>query len=206
METTASSDMDPIASKYSYWKRILHKFQSRRDMPFRRKFFVGYDLHGNTYWEFTIDGNMQRLRRKLEPYEEKLFKADYFETVPPQWLQWLRRTRNEAPTLQELINDQIRQQRIKILAQQADQRWYLEKQRLEEQQQLKLQAELQKVEAEKIKFEEESRKIQQKAAESETKPQTKVETKPETNPWTEADAQAKSGDSPIESAFLKPRK
>lgn len=195
--------MDPIASKYPYWKRILHKFQSRRDIPFRRKFFVGYDLHGNTYWEFTIDGNMQRLRRKLEPFEEKLFKADYFETVPPQWLQWLRRTRYDAPTLQELTNDQIRQQRIKILAQQADRKWYMEKERLEQEQQLKLLAELKKVQDENNAFEEEARKAKE-SAQQPTPESAAQESKPD--PWAQADAQAKSEDSPIESAFLKPRK
>lgn len=195
--------MNPIASKYPYWKRVLHQFQSRKDIPFRRKFFVGYDLHGNTYWEFTIDGNMQRLRRKLEPYEEKLFKADYFETVPPQWLQWLRRTRNEAPTLQELINDQIRQQRIKVLAQQADERWYTEKQRLEQEQQLKLEAELKKVADENKKFEAEAEKSKQ--SEKATETQT-TETQPKLDdPWAQADRAAKSGDSPIESAFIKPK-
>lgn len=200
--------MDSIASKYPFWKRALHRFQSRRDIPFRKKFFMGYDLHGNTYWEFTIDGNMQRLRRKLEPYEEKLFKADYFETVPPQWLQWLRRTRNEAPTLQELVSDQIRQQRIKILAQQADQRWYMEKQRLENDQRIKLEAELKKVEAEKKKFEEDSKILTDLAAKEQkvTDPEPKPELKQEPNPWAEADAQAKSETSPIQSSFIKPRK
>ncbi|EEQ39652.1 hypothetical protein FOB63_002456 [Clavispora lusitaniae] len=182
--------MDSIARKYPYWKRVLHKFQARRDIPFRKKFFVGYDLHGNTYWEFTIDGNMQRLRRKLEPYEEKFFKADYFDTVPPQWLQWLRRTREQAPTLQELMNEQIRQQNIKILAQHAEAKWYNEKQRLENENQLKLQAELEKVEKENKEFEERQRKM--KDAEKTT----------ESDPW----ASAKEKSNPIESASIKPRR
>lgn len=186
--------MDQIAKKYPYWKRVLHKFQARRDIPFRKKFFVGYDLHGNTYWEFTIDGNMQRLRRKLEPYEERLFKADYFSTVPPQWLQWLRRTRQYAPTLQELMSDQIRQQNIKILAQHAENKWYVEKQRLEAEEQLKLQGELERVEREKEAFDQEQRKAQSESV------------SPDTNedPW--AKAQAKSGSDPIESASIKPRR
>lgn len=205
--------MDPIASKFPYWKRVLHKFQSRKDIPFRRKFFVGYDLHGNTYWEFTIDGNMQRLRRKLEPFEEKIFKADYFETVPPQWLQWLRRTRNEAPTVQELINDQIRQQRIKVLAQQADERWYREKERLEYEQNLKLEAELKKVADENQKFEQEAQKskeaekskVAEATKEAEKKAPKDATTGSKNDPWAQADTQAKSQDSPIESAFIKPR-
>ena len=53
-----------------------------------------------------------------------------------------------SPSLNELIEDQIRQQRIKILAQQADENWKLEKLRLEREQQLKLSNELNKVKLE----------------------------------------------------------
>ena len=91
---------------------------------------------------------MSRLRRKLEPFRKELFEVDYFKTIPPQWLQWLRRTREHSPSLNELIEDQIRQQRIKILAQQADENWKLEKLRLEREQQLKLSNELNKVKLE----------------------------------------------------------
>lgn len=188
--------MDQIARKYPYWKRVLHKFQARRDIPFRKKFFVGYDLHGNTYWEFTIDGNMQRLRRKLEPYEERLFKADYFSTVPPQWLQWLRRTRQYAPTLEELTNDQIRQQNIKILAQHAENKWYVEKQRLEAEQLLKLQGELERVEREKEKYDREHNSPSQDSPNSADSAKN--------DPW--AEAKANSGSEPIESASIKPRR
>ncbi|EMG46504.1 N7BML NADH-ubiquinone oxidoreductase assembly factor N7BML [Candida maltosa Xu316] len=173
--------MDIIKSKYPWWKRALHRFQSRRDIPFRRKFFVGYDLYGNTYWEFTIDGNMQRLRRKLEPFQKELFEVDYFKTVPPQWIQWLRRTRNEVPTLDELISDQLRQQRLKILAKQADEKWHLEKLRLEEEQRLKLQRELDRVKIEGQEF----------------------ENKKSEDPWKQADESKDAN--PIESASIKPR-
>lgn len=189
--------MDQIANKYPYWKRVLHKFQARRDIPFRKKFFVGYDLHGNTYWEFTIDGNMQRLRRKLEPYEERFFKADYFSTVPPQWLQWLRRTRQYAPTLQELMSDQIRQQNIKILAQHAENKWYAEKQRLEAHEQLKLQGELDRAEREKQAFDQEQKHASQQD-------QEKAHSQSEKDPW--AEAQAHSESDPIEPASIKPRR
>lgn len=141
--------MDPLASKYTVWKRILHKFQARRDIPFRKRFFVGYDLHGNTYWEFSPDGNMQRLRRKMEPYQEYVFQADYFSTVPPQWLQWLRRTRPQPPTLDELLADKFRQENLKSLSRQADEKWQQEKLIQQREQDLKLQSELDKVKSEK---------------------------------------------------------
>lgn len=193
--------MSDIAKKYPVWKRVLHKFQARRDIPFRRRFFVGYDLHGNTYWEFTPDGNMLRLRRKLEPYKETIFKADYAPTIPPQWLQWLRRTRDIPPTLQELIDDQLRQQRIKILAQQADQKWTLEKKRQEEENKLKLQAELNRVAAENAAFEQQNA---ENLAKANSTPPPKENKKTEEDPW--AAATKSKNQNPIESATIKPRK
>lgn len=142
--------MDPLAHKYTYFQRLWHRWQARRDIPFRRKFFVGYDLAGNTYWEFTIDGNVHNLRRKLEPYVQLPFKVDHYHTVPPQWHQWLRRTRPTAPTIQELVNDQIRQERIKLLAQQADRKWLLEKEKQQQAFDLELQHELRKAEQRKV--------------------------------------------------------
>lgn len=181
--------MDIIKQKHPAWKRLLHKWQARRDIPFRRKFFIGYDLYGNTYWEFTLDGNMTRLRRKLEPYKEEIFKVDYFKTIPPQWLQWLRRTRFDAPSLDELVLDQLRQQRLKILARQADEKWQLEKLRLEEENKVKLQHELQRAELDNAP----------RITEGTEEPQVT-----ETNdPWKQADES--KGDNPIESATIKPR-
>lgn len=181
--------MDIIKQKYPAWKRLLHKWQARRDIPFRRKFFIGYDLYGNTYWEFTIDGNMSRLRRKLEPFKQEIFKVDYFRTIPPQWLQWLRRTRFDAPTLEELVQDQLRQQRLKILARQADEKWQLEKLRLDEENRIKLQHELQRAEMENAP------KIAEGAHESRLAAE-------DTDPWKQAD-ESKDGD-PIESTTIKP--
>ncbi|AOW29719.1 hypothetical protein MG5_04247 [Candida albicans P57072] len=183
--------MDIIKKKYPFWKRLLHKWQSRRDIPFRKKFFIGYDLYGNTYWEFTIDGNMSRLRRKLEPFRKELFEVDYFKTIPPQWLQWLRRTREHSPSLNELIEDQIRQQRIKILAQQADENWKLEKLRLEREQQLKLSNELNKVKLENEKFIEKQKRKEKEAL-------LRVE-----DPWKQAEES--KNENPIESTTIKPR-
>jgi NADH dehydrogenase [ubiquinone] 1 alpha subcomplex assembly factor 2 len=190
---------DPIKNKYTYFQQIVHKFKARRDIPFRRSFFVGYDLSGNTYWEFTIDGNMHRLRRKMEPYKNLLFKADYFATVPPQWLQWLRRTRNVPPTLTELANDQVRQQRMKILGQQAANKWEMEKIRLEEEQQLKLNAELDRAKQESEQY----TKRTAQAAEPSTDSTDINNILHKEDPWAKADA-SKDLD-PTQSAFIKPR-
>ncbi|KAK6888487.1 NADH-ubiquinone oxidoreductase assembly factor N7BML [Candida tropicalis] len=192
--------MDIIKNKYPFWKRLLHKWQARRDIPFRRKFFVGYDLYGNTYWEFTIDGNMQRLRRKLEPFQREIFEVDYFSTIPPQWLQWLRRTRNEIPTLDELIHDQLRQQRLKILAKQADEKWHLEKVRLENEQKLKLQTELDRVKQENQQFENQKKILASKEVNEDSQ---KLADEKKEDPWKVADETKDKN--PIESASIKPR-
>jgi NADH dehydrogenase [ubiquinone] 1 alpha subcomplex assembly factor 2 len=50
--------------------------------------------------------------------------ADYAGVhISPQWLQWLRQTRRDAPTLDELRADVQRQAALKRLAQLADERW-----------------------------------------------------------------------------------
>lgn len=210
--------MDPLKGKYTHWQRLVHQFKARRDIPFRKQFFVGYDLHGNTYWEFTIDGNMQRLRRKLEPYQKLLFKSDYLTSIPPQWLQWLRRTRDTVPTLEELINDQVRQQKIKVLAQHADAKWTAEKVRLEQEQHIKLQQELERAKLEdeayakktEVKKDEEADPWKQAEDSKDLNPVETAFLKPRrddaiaSDPWKKADES--KGDNPVNTAFVKPRK
>ena len=179
--------MDLIKNKYTPWQRLKHVWRAHRDIPFRKKFFVGYDLNGNTYWEFTPDGNQNRLRRILHPYKTQFFEADYYPTIPPQWLQWLRRTRPHAPTLEELVNDQLRQQRMHVLSQYAEEKWTNEKKRLEAEHQKELNKELGKSEEEHGK---ENDQLSQDGK----------------NPWAEADAKAKTNADPIATATMKPRK
>lgn len=196
--------MDIIRRKYSPWKILQHKWQARRDIPFRRKFFVGYDLYGNTYWEFTEDKNMSRLRRKMQPLRQELFEVDYFKTVPPQWLQWLRRTRDKVPTLEELIQDQMRQERMKMLAASADEKWKLEKMRLEQIEKMKLQTELDRVKQEQIPANEKQNNLDQTELESLQAPKLlHADHAPEFDPWKQAD-ESRDKD-PIQSASLSPQ-
>jgi NADH dehydrogenase [ubiquinone] 1 alpha subcomplex assembly factor 2 len=46
-------------------------------------------------------------------------------SVSPQWHQWLRHTRRDAPSLAEQRQDVVRQENLKVLAAQADERWRL---------------------------------------------------------------------------------
>ncbi|ODV62245.1 uncharacterized protein ASCRUDRAFT_90209 [Ascoidea rubescens DSM 1968] len=115
--------MDPLAGKVTPFQRIWHRWRSLRNVPFRKKFFIGYDLNGNTYWEFfleNINAN-QRLRRIIHYRDNR--KHFEKQEIPTQWMQWLRYTRTRHPTLTELLADVQRQQAMKILAKQADERW-----------------------------------------------------------------------------------
>ncbi|AOA63052.1 Hypothetical protein PP7435_CHR2-1176 [Komagataella phaffii CBS 7435] len=124
------------------WKQYLYTWQSLRNIPFRKKWFIGYDLSGNTYWEFIVERNSKNYRRKMVPYQRKDFMHDYYESVPPQWQQWLRFVKQHPPTLTELIADRQRQEAIKELAKNADRRWQLETQKQEDYDNWKLNKEL----------------------------------------------------------------
>ncbi|KJZ78924.1 hypothetical protein HIM_01697 [Hirsutella minnesotensis 3608] len=101
--------------------------------PWRKRFFVGHDLHGNTFWEFRLthrgpptDANGVRIPSP-EPWRRIVHyprSVPYSEVkVSPLWHQWLRYTRDDPPSLVEQRDDVIRQERIKLLAAQADARW-----------------------------------------------------------------------------------
>ncbi|KAG5355843.1 NADH-ubiquinone oxidoreductase assembly factor N7BML [Yarrowia sp. B02] len=110
---------NPIADKVPKWKQIYHKWRGIQNMPFKSKYFVGYDLDGNSYWEFKNVNNPGRYRRIVEPAKPDLSLVDH--KIPPQWVQWLRFTRPHHPTLEELIADKQRQELLqaKIAAYEA---------------------------------------------------------------------------------------
>lgn len=115
-------NIDPLKNKVTPFQRLWHRWKSLKSVPFRKKWFVGYDLDGNTYWEFSnVNNPVGRLRRIVQYREKKGNFTDY--KLPPMWLQWLRHTRRESPSLFHLIAEEQRQEAMKILAQRADERW-----------------------------------------------------------------------------------
>jgi NADH dehydrogenase [ubiquinone] 1 alpha subcomplex assembly factor 2 len=58
--------------------------------------------------------------RRIVNYSGSAHHSDV--KVSPQWLQWLRHTRKEAPSIAEQSQDMVRQEQLKILAARADQR------------------------------------------------------------------------------------
>ncbi|KAI9806726.1 MAG: hypothetical protein M1825_006183 [Sarcosagium campestre] len=89
-------------------------------LPWRRKFLAGYDLAGNSYWEFKDNLNANRLRRIVQ-YPRSTHYGDV--QLTPQWHQWLRHTRTDPPSVAELRDDVDRQVAMKELARAADERW-----------------------------------------------------------------------------------
>ena len=80
----------------------------------------GSDLHGNTFWEFKDALHANRFRRIVR-YNQKSHYADI--QMSPQWIQWLRQTRADAPSILEQQQDVLRQAQMRQLAAAADERW-----------------------------------------------------------------------------------
>ena len=131
----------------SRFRQAWYKWKSLR-LPWRRKLFVGmlthrkpssrsnpppatdqpqadkhahpgYDLQGNTYWTFHIAG-ARNWRRIVHPRSTHQYSD---VKVPPQWHSWLRYTSPAPPTLEQQTAEAARQERIRLLAAQADARW-----------------------------------------------------------------------------------
>lgn len=88
--------------------------------PQRANIAIGFDLAGNTYWEFK-DALISNRFRRIVQYSGTHHLSDV--QVTPSWMQWLRHTRTEAPSIPEQKTELIRQERIRLLAAQADERW-----------------------------------------------------------------------------------
>ncbi|KAL2870519.1 uncharacterized protein BJX67DRAFT_345965 [Aspergillus lucknowensis] len=104
--------MSPINSLWFKWKSLR--------LPWRRSFLVGYDLAGNTYWEFKDTLNAGRFRRIVKP-RPRTHHGDL--EVSPQWHQWLRYVRPEPPSIKEQRDDIQRRERILLLAEMQRKRW-----------------------------------------------------------------------------------
>jgi len=106
----------PLRKAWLRWKSLR--------LPWRKKFLVGLDLTGNTYWEFkdTRSSTSTRLRRIVE-YPTTVHHSDVSSKITPAWHQWLRHTRRDPPSLTEQAQDVARLENLKVLAAQADARW-----------------------------------------------------------------------------------
>ncbi|ROW17658.1 hypothetical protein VPNG_00602 [Cytospora leucostoma] len=113
----SSKQISPLLRTWYKWKALR--------LPWRKRFLIGLDLDGNTYWEFRDlrgDPNDPAVRwRRIVEYPRNTHYGEV--KVPPQWHQWLRYTRQQPPSIQEQHAEVRRQHQIKYLAAEADARW-----------------------------------------------------------------------------------
>ena len=79
------------------------------------------DLAGNTFWELHLHDTLLRPRRIAQPGHKRTHHSDI--KISPQWHQWLRHTRDDAPSIEEQLRDVQRLANVKRLARLADERW-----------------------------------------------------------------------------------
>ncbi|KAF3922506.1 hypothetical protein AA313_de0210297 [Arthrobotrys entomopaga] len=105
------------------FKRLYYRWKSMR-LPWRKRYFIGMDLEGNTFWEFRDRLVASRARRIIDFRGGVHSLANYSEfRVDPQWHQWLRCTRYEPPTVAELQAEVTRRKTMVERVRLADERW-----------------------------------------------------------------------------------
>lgn len=113
--------VDPSILGIKWKTQLWHRWRALRNVPFRRKWFVGYDLEGNSYWELTDHNNPTRLRRKVSLDKPYFHFSDF--KPHPMWMQWMQFTRPEPPSLEDLRADAQRQMRLRQLSREAETKW-----------------------------------------------------------------------------------
>ncbi|KAI5842246.1 hypothetical protein BZA05DRAFT_380075 [Tricharina praecox] len=103
-------------------KKLWYTWRSHR-FPWRKTYFIGMDLSGNTFWEYRDRLAAHRPRRSVTFSDPNLDWVDYASAVSPAWHQWLRATRVSAPTIEEQREDTRRQEVLAVNAARADARW-----------------------------------------------------------------------------------
>ncbi|KAJ2897194.1 hypothetical protein IWW38_001801 [Coemansia aciculifera] len=96
--------MGVIRQAYLTWKALR--------LPWRRDVLAGADLDGNLYFERSPQAGAQRTRRHVI-YKRNIDVAEYNDQIIPiQWQAWMRHTRSQPPTIQELLRDVERRRRM----------------------------------------------------------------------------------------------
>lgn len=106
-------------------QRLYYRFRTYR-FPWRKRFFIGQDLSGNTYWELRDRLHPSRPRRIVEFAAQKgLSPRDLMAlgVSSPQWHQWLRNLRSEPPSIEELVSDERRREGVRDRARKVEERW-----------------------------------------------------------------------------------
>lgn len=106
--------------------KLYYSFKSL-PLPWRRKFFKGFDLDGNEFYESYNALHPTKPRRTVKYVKDGHYTDNQ---VTPQWMSWLRYTRPQAPTLEELRQEVYRIQSTRQNAALVSARWEEERARL----------------------------------------------------------------------------
>lgn len=82
----------------TFWNRVSRAFKIGRS-----RYYIGRDLNHNGYYEYpALDGSSdpRRTRRLVQYHEHKELGEHDQNSLPIQWLMWLRHTRKSAPTIE----------------------------------------------------------------------------------------------------------
>ncbi|CCG81439.1 Putative uncharacterized protein [Taphrina deformans PYCC 5710] len=106
--------------------KLYYAYKSIR-LPFRRKVFRGFDLDGNKFYESYNPLTPNKWRRTVQYVHDGHYTDN---NVTPQWMSWLRYTRPNPPTMDELRGEVVRIQSTRLNAQLISRRWEEERERL----------------------------------------------------------------------------
>ncbi|CAB4376110.1 hypothetical protein RhiirA5_267315 [Rhizophagus irregularis] len=106
----------------SLFSRFITTWKHAR-FPWRTRFYVGSDHLGNDYYESTrkINGRTKRMV-EIKGKQDDIF--DFFSNeIPVQWNSWLRHTRYDSPTIEEIVLANKRRDLIIERAKKLDQEY-----------------------------------------------------------------------------------
>jgi NADH dehydrogenase [ubiquinone] 1 alpha subcomplex assembly factor 2 len=91
-------------------KKILNRIKTINTRWSTKK-FIGYDLQGNMYFEEPMIKRGINFPRRSVTYEDGRNHISEYDpnSIPVQWQAWMRHTRPDPPTIQELQNEVERQ-------------------------------------------------------------------------------------------------
>ncbi|SCZ99318.1 BZ3500_MvSof-1268-A1-R1_Chr3-1g05944 [Microbotryum saponariae] len=100
----------------------------------KERYFRGHDLEGNSFYERPGEDpkDWRQTKRTIEYVIARPLGDYQFNSIPAQWNGWLRKTRKEPPTIEELQQDYERMQKLQTNVERLRHEYEMEKFRLAE--------------------------------------------------------------------------